>query len=93
VLAGLVGPAPHGLLRWLAVHGLLLAAGTGLALEAQRRLRRSRSAAALALDWAIGLALLAGLTAVLGLAPVAATLGSLASTALLLAARLEDDLI
>lgn len=90
VLAGLVDPAPDGLLRWLAVHGLLLAAGTGLALEAQRRLRRSRPAAALALDWAIGLALLAGLTAVLGLAPVAATLGSLASTALLVAARLDE---
>ncbi|MES1245667.1 MAG: hypothetical protein ABUT39_28940 [Acidobacteriota bacterium] len=90
VLAGLVGPAPDGLLRWLILHGLLLAAGTGLALEAQRRLRRSRPAAALALDWALGLALLAGMLAVLGLAPAAATLASLAATALLAAALLDE---
>lgn len=90
VLAGLVGPAPDGLLRWLAVHGLLLAAGTGLALEVQRRFRRSRPAAALALDWAVGLALLAGLTAVLQLFPLAATLGSLSATALLAAALLDS---
>src|SRR6185436_569804 len=61
VLAGVLGPVPGWLLsshppilRWMAVHGLLLAAGTALALEAQRRFRRdrrSRSAAALALDW------------------------------------------
>jgi hypothetical protein len=90
VLAGLVGPAPDGLLHWLTVHGLLLAAGTGLALEVQRRFRRSRPAAALALDWAIGLALLAGLTAVLQLGPLAATLGSLSTTALLAAALLDS---
>ncbi|HEX3127882.1 MAG TPA: hypothetical protein VH394_11185 [Thermoanaerobaculia bacterium] len=96
VLAGLVGPAPDGLLRWLVLHGLLLAAGTGLVLEAQRQFRKSRPAAALALDWALGLALLAGLTGVLDLGPfagIAASLGSLASTALLVASRLEDDLI
>ena len=93
VLAGLVGPAPDGLLRWLAVHGALLAAGTGLVLETQRRFRRRRPAAALSLDWALGLALLAGLTAVLDLPPVAATFGSLAATALLIASRLDEDLL
>jgi hypothetical protein len=92
VLAGLVSPSPDRLLPWLARHGALLAAGTALALEAQRRLRREgRPAAALALDWAVGLALLAGMTAVLRLAPAAATLGSLAATALLAAARIEED--
>lgn len=90
VLAGLIGPAPDGLLRWLVLHGLLLAAGTGLALETQRRFRRHRPAAALALDWAVGLALLAGLTAVLHLASIAAALGSLSSTALLVASRLVE---
>ena len=65
VLAGLLGPVPEWLLasqppmlRWMAVHGLLLAAGTALAFEIQQRWRRSRPAAALAIDWAIGLALL-----------------------------------
>lgn len=90
VLAGLVGPAPDGLLRWLALHGALLAAGTGLALEVQRRFRRRRPAAALALDWAVGLALLAGLVKLLGLAALAATFASLAATALLAASRLDE---
>jgi hypothetical protein len=97
VLAGVVGPAPERflsgqprMLRWLAVHGLLFAAGTALVLEVQRQFRRSRPAAALALDWAIGLALLAGLTAVLQFASIAATLGSLATTSLLIASRLDD---
>jgi hypothetical protein len=90
VLAGLVGPAPDGLLRWLIFHGLLLALAATLVLEVQRGLRRNRPAAALALDWALGLALLAGLLAVLGLATIAATLGSLAATALLAASRLDE---
>jgi hypothetical protein len=89
VVAGLVGPAPDGLLRWLVLHGALLAIGAGLAYEVQNRLRKSRPAAALALDWALGLALLAGLLAVLGLSALAATLGSLAATALLAASRLD----
>lgn len=91
VLAGLVGPAPDGLLRWLALHGVLLAAGAGLAFEVQRRFRKSRPAAALALDWTLGLSLLSGLLAVLGLPAVAAMLASLAATAVLAASRLEDD--
>jgi hypothetical protein len=97
VLAGLLGPVPEWLLssrppilRWLAVHGVLLAAGTALALEVQRQFRRDRPAAALALDWAVGLALLAGLVAVLQLGPLAATLGSLSATALLAAALLDS---
>jgi hypothetical protein len=97
VLFGLLGPVPERflsgqprMLRWLAVHGLLFAAGTGLVLEVQRRFRRSHPAAVLALDWALGLALLAGLTAVLQLASIAATLGSLSVTALLAAALLDE---
>lgn len=90
VLAGLVGPAPDGLLRWLAFHGLLLAVGSGLGLEVQRRFRRRRPAAALALDWALGLALLAGLLAVLGLSTISAMLGSLAATTLLVSSRLDE---
>lgn len=92
VFAGVVGPSPGGgLLPWLALHGTLLAAGTALALEIQRRYRRDLPATVLALDWAVGLALFAGMAAVLGLSPAAATLGSLAATALLVAARLEED--
>jgi hypothetical protein len=92
VLAGLVGPSPRGgLLPWLALHGALLAAGTALVLEIQRRYRRDLPATVLALDWAVGLALLAGMVAVLELAPLAATLGSLAATALLVAAQLDEN--
>jgi hypothetical protein len=96
VVAGLVGPAPDGLLRWLIFHGLLLALAATLVLEVQRGFRRERKdrpAAALALDWALGLALLAGLLAVLGLPTIeaiAAMLGSLAATALLAASRLDE---
>lgn len=99
VLAGLVGSVPDRMLHWLAIHGLLLALGAGLVLETQRRFRRRRPAAALALDWALGLALLAGLAAALrlasiadiaGIAGIAAMLGSLATTALLVASRLDE---
>jgi hypothetical protein len=105
VLFDLLGPLPELLLPsqprivgWLAVHGLLLTAGTALVLEVQRRLRRSRPAAALALDWSLGLALLAALIVALQLvrhpalpwAAVAATLSSLSVTALLAAALLDD---
>ncbi len=90
VLAGLVGPAPDGLLHWLVLHGGLLAAGAGLLFEVQRRFRKGRPAAALALDWTLGLALVAGLLAVLGLDAVAAMIGSLAATAALAASRLDE---
>lgn len=85
-------------LSWLLVHGLLFAAGTGLVLRVQRLFRRGRAAAALALDWALGLGLLAALTAALHLfrrpfltepwGSFAATCNSLAVTALLAAALL-----
>jgi hypothetical protein len=85
-------------LSWLLVHGLLLAAGTGLVLRVQRLFRRGRAAAALALDWALGLVLLSALVAALHLfqrpfltepwGSFAATCNSLAVTALLAAALL-----
>jgi hypothetical protein len=107
VFFDLVRPLPELLLpgqprmaRWLAVHGALLAAGAALILEVQRRLRRSRPAAALALDWALGPAFLAALLDAVQLirlpytpepwASIAATLRSLAATALLAAALLEE---
>ena len=107
VLAGALGPVPERflssqprMLRWLAVHGPLFAAGTGLVLEIQRRFRRRHPAAVLALDWAIGLALLAGLIAAVQLArhpslqepwaSLAAMLSSLSVTALLATALLDE---
>jgi hypothetical protein len=96
-LPELLFPAQPRLLRWLVVHGSLFAAGTGLVLRVQRIFRRG-TAAGLALDWALGLALLAALVAVPHLfqrpfltepwASLAATCNSLAVTALLLAALL-----
>jgi hypothetical protein len=100
-LSGLLLPSQPRLLRWLAVHGLLFAAGTGLLLAVQRLLGHGRAVAALALDWALGLALLAGLITALHLArhatlpapwgSLAATCSSLAVTALLAAALLAWD--
>lgn len=101
-LPALLFPGRPRLLSWLLVHGTLFAAGAGLALRIQRLFRRSGrrtgAAAALALDWAIGLALLAALVAPLHLfqrpfltepwASFAATCNSLAVTALLAAALL-----
>ncbi|MFL6289368.1 MAG: hypothetical protein ACJ759_00540 [Thermoanaerobaculia bacterium] len=97
-LPELLLPAQPRLLRWIAVHGLLLAAGTGLALRVQRFYRRGHAAAALALDWALGLALLAGLIAAPHLlerpflpepwGSLATTCNSLAVTALLAAVLL-----
>jgi hypothetical protein len=105
-LPELLLPAQPRLLRWIVVHGLLLAAGTGLALRVQRLYRRAArridAAAALALDWALGLALLAGLIAAphLLLRPflpepwgsLAATCSSLAVTALLAAVLLARNI-
>ena len=95
-LPALLLPERPRLLSWLLVHGLLFAAGTGLVLRVQRLFRRGRAAAALALDWALGLALLAALVTALHLferpfliepwASFAATCSSLAVTALLAAA-------
>lgn len=97
-LSALLFPDRPRLLGWLLVHGTLLAAGTGLVLQVQRIFRRGRAAAALALDWALGFALLAAMTAALHLfrrpfltepwGSLAATCNSLAVTALLAAALL-----
>ena len=97
-LPALLLPHRPRLLSWLLVHGTLFAAGAGLVLRVQRLLRRGRAAAALALDWALGLALLAALVAALHLVQrpfltepwgsFAATCNSLAVTALLAAALL-----
>lgn len=91
-LPELLLPSQPRLLRWLVVHGILFAAGTALVLEVQRLLRQVR-AAALALDWALGLSLLGALIAVVHLVrrpyltepwgSLAATCSSLAVTALL----------
>jgi hypothetical protein len=101
-LPALLLPHQPRLLSWLLVHGLLAAAGAGLVLRVQRLFRHSArtigAAAALALDWALGLGLLAALTAALHLfrrpfltepwGSFAATCNSLAVTALLAAALL-----
>lgn len=99
-LPALLLPGRPRMLSWLLVHGLLLAAGTGLVLRVQRLFRRERVAAALALDWAIGLVLLAALVAALHLfqrpfltepwASFAASCNSLAVTAMLAAALLAE---
>ncbi len=100
-LPALLLPDRPRLLSWLLVHGLLAAAGIGLLLRVQRLFRRGRTAAALALDWALGLGLLAALTAALHLfrrpfltepwGSFAATCNSLAVTALLAAALLARE--
>lgn len=97
-LPELLFPSWPRLLRWLLVHGSLFAAGTGLVLEIQRLLRHRERAAALALDWALGLSLLGALIAVLHIVrrpfltepwgSIAATCNSLAVTALLAAVLL-----
>ena len=97
-LPALLLPDRPRLLSWLLVHGLLFVTGAGLVLRVQRLFRRGRAAAALALDWALGLGLLAALVAALHLvrrpfltepwASLAATCNSLAVTALLAAALL-----
>lgn len=97
-LPALLLPDQPRLLGWLLVHGFLLCAGAGLLLRVQRFFRRGRAAAALALDWALGLALLAALMTALHISQrpfliepwgsLAATCNSLAVTALLAAARL-----
>lgn len=101
-LPALLLPGRPRLLSWLVIHGLLFAAAAGLVLRVQRLFRRSTrrisAAAALALDWALGLGLLAALVAALHLfrrpfltepwGSFAATCNSLAVTALLAAALL-----
>lgn len=106
VLFDLIRPLPELLLpgqprvlRWIVIDGLLLSAAVGLLLRVQR-IYRGR-AAALALDWAIGLGLLAGLIAALHLVQrpfltepwgsLAATLNSLVATSLLGAVLLARD--
>lgn len=95
-LPALLLPERPRLLSWLLVHGSLFAAGAGLVLRVQRIFRRGRAAAALALDWALGLGLIAALVTALHLfqrpfltepwASFAATCNSLAVTAVLAAA-------
>jgi hypothetical protein len=98
-LPGLLAPIPSPALRWFAAYGALLAAALLLALQAESALRRHSRAAALALGWALGLLLAASASAVLGFAGrpaqaaapwsrAAASLGSLAGTALLVGGAL-----
>ncbi|HVG08742.1 MAG TPA: hypothetical protein VNM67_13630 [Thermoanaerobaculia bacterium] len=97
-LPALLLPDQPRLLSWLLVHGLLAAAGAGLVLRVQRLFRKGRAAAALALDWALGLGLIAALIAALHLfqrpfltepwGSFVATCNSLAVTALLASALL-----
>jgi hypothetical protein len=97
-LPALLLPDQPRLLSWLLVHGLLAAAGAGLVLRIQRLFRRRHATAALALDWALGLGLLAALIAALHLSQrpfltepwgsLAATCNSLAVTGMLASALL-----
>ena len=97
-LPALLLPDRPRLLSWLLVHGTLFAAGAGLVLRVQRLFRRRHAAATLALDWALGLGLLAALIAALHLfrrpfltepwGSFAATCNSLAVTAVLVAVML-----
>ena len=101
-LPELLLPGQPRVLRWILIDGLLLAAGVGLVLRVQRFYRQGRGAAALALDWAIGLGLLAGLIAALHLVrrpfltepwgSLAATLNSLVATSLLVAVLLARNI-
>lgn len=100
-LPALLLPELRRLLAWLLINGTLAAAGTGLVLRVQRLFRHSaRTVSALALDWTLGLGLLAGLITTLHLfrrpfliepwASFAATCNSLAVTALLAAVLLAE---
>jgi hypothetical protein len=87
-------------MQWLAVQGLLGAAAAGFLLRAQRALRARQRLTAFAVDWAVGLGVLAALAVVAGLlfgaapvepwASVAAVCASLATTLLLLAGSLAQ---
>lgn len=100
-LPALLFPTQPRLLRWILVNGTLLAVGTALVLRVQRLLRRGRTAAALALDWTLGLALTAALISAVHVfrhpfltepwASLAASCNSLAVTAALLAGLLARD--
>lgn len=100
-LPALLFPAQPRLLRWILVNGTVLAVGAALLMRVQRRLLRGRTAAALALDWTLGLALVAALISAVHVfrhpfltepwASLAASCNSLAVTAALLAALLSRD--
>ncbi len=100
-LPALLFPAQPRLLRWILVNGAILAGGTAILFQVQRVLRRGRTAAALALDFTIGLALVAALISAVHVfrhpfliepwASLAASCNSLAVTAALLAALLSRD--
>lgn len=100
-LPALLFPAQPRLLRWILVNGAILAVGTAILLKVQKLLRRGRTAAALALDFTIGLAVLAVLISAVHVfrhpfltepwASLAASCNSLAVTAVLLAALLSRD--
>lgn len=101
LLPALLFPAYPRLLRWTLVNGAILAAGTALLLRVQRLLRSGRTSAALALDFTIGLALVAAFISAVHVfrhpfliepwASLAASCNSLAVTATLLAALLSRD--
>lgn len=100
-LPALLLPSQPRLLRWTLVNGTILALGTAVLLKVQRFLRKGRTAAALSLDWTLGLALAAALISAVHVfrhpfltepwASLAASCNSLAVTAALLAALLSRD--
>lgn len=100
-LPALLFPAQPRLMRWTLVNGAILAVGIAILLRVQRLLRRGRTAAALALDFTIGLALVAAFISAVHVfrypyliepwASLAASCNSLAVTAALLAALLSRD--
>lgn len=100
-LPALLFPAQPRLLRWLLANGAVLILGTAILIQVQRLLRRGRTAAALALDWTLGLALVAALISAVHVfrqpflaepwASLVASCNSLAVTAALLAALLSRD--
>ncbi|HET9229372.1 MAG TPA: hypothetical protein VFR31_22015 [Thermoanaerobaculia bacterium] len=100
-LPGMLLPGQPRVLRWVVIEALMLSAAVGLALRVQRIYRRRHGASTLALDWAVGLALLAVLIAALHLVQrpfltepwgsLAGTLNSLVATSLLVAVLLARE--
>jgi len=99
-VAGYLLPEQPALARWLAVYAPLAALAVGLILQVQRTFGEERATAVRWLDAALGLGLLAGIAAVLGLFArpylagpwgfAAALCAALAGTALLAALLLPE---